>query len=326
MNDLPGLDPSSAGTSTRCATPCATLHRPRSRRAPPRSIAATGSRWTWLAEDGCARRARRHGGRGVRRRGDGLPPHMIAMERSAARARRSACLRRAQQPSANQIRQQHCRAEGEVPAGTHQRRARRRAGDERAGAGSDVISMKLKAGTRAATTSRTAARCGSPTARTPTPWWLRQDRARARRPRRDRLPDREGDEGFFRVAQKLDKLGTAAATPARDGSRTSKCRPRTCSGRLNGGAKVPMSGLTMSARCSRRADRHHAGGDGQRRAVRPRPQAVRPEHRRVPAHQGKLADMYTPAAGDAQPATRSARTSTGSAPSTCARCARTAPA
>ncbi len=39
------------------------------------------------------------------------------------------------------------------------------------GAGSDVISMKLKAEDKGGYTCSTAARCGSPTARTPTPWW-----------------------------------------------------------------------------------------------------------------------------------------------------------
>ncbi len=46
------------------------------------------------------------------------------------------------------------------------------------------------------------------------------------------------------------------------------------------------AGLRAS-RARRRADRHHAGGDGQRGALHPRPQTVRPEHRRVPARAGQ---------------------------------------
>ncbi len=76
----------------------------------------------------------------------------------------------------------------------------------------------------------------------------------------------------------------------------------------------------------RRPGRHHAGVHGRGDAVHPRPQAVWPEHRRVPADPGQGGGHVHHAAGRAQlSAMPWARTWTRWAAATCARSARIAP-
>jgi isovaleryl-CoA dehydrogenase len=97
----------------------------------------------------------------------------------------------------------------------------------------------------------------------------------------------KGMKGFS-VAQKLDKLGMRGShtgelvfhnveVPA--GERAG--RPQR---RRQGADERPR---LRARRAHRRPARHHAVGDGQRDALHPRPQAVRPEHRRVPADPGQ---------------------------------------
>jgi isovaleryl-CoA dehydrogenase len=73
-------------------------------------------------------------------------------------------------------------------------------------AGSDVVSMRLRAEKRATATCSTATRCGSPTAPTPHLRDLRQDRSRGRLRGITAFIVERDFPGFSR-AQKLDKLG-----------------------------------------------------------------------------------------------------------------------
>jgi isovaleryl-CoA dehydrogenase len=138
----------------------------------------------------------------------------------------------------------------------------------------------------------------------------------------------KGMKGFS-TAQKLDKLGMRGShtgelvfqnveVPAAE--RAGRSLNKGCQG-ADERTRLP-SALVLDGR----AARHHAGSDGQRDSLHPRPQAVRPEHRQFQLIQGKVADMYTVLQSSARlrlPGGR--RTSMRWVPSTCARCAKTAP-
>jgi isovaleryl-CoA dehydrogenase len=81
----------------------------------------------------------------------------------------------------------------------------------------------------------------------------------------------------FLAPKKLDKLGMCAAAKATGRlvfNNVSAGPPHP--GRLNSGTKVLMRWAGLRTRSAVAAgDRHHAVGDGQRRALHPRPQTVR---------------------------------------------------
>ena len=68
-------------------------------------------------------------------------------------------------------------------------------------AGSDVVSMRLRADARATTSFLTAPRCGSPTAPMPTCWWSTARPIRSGRARHHRLHRRKRHEGLFGRAE-----------------------------------------------------------------------------------------------------------------------------
>ncbi len=194
------------------------------------------------------------------------------------------------------------------------------------GAGSDVISMTLKAEDK-----------GQPLPpqrhqdvdhqrpRRRHAGGLREDRAELGARGVTAFLIEKGMKGFS-IAQKLDKLGMRGSHTGELVFSNVEVPAENVLGSLNGGAKVLMSGLDYErAVLTGGAARHHAVGDGQRRALHPRPQAVRPVDRRVPAHSGQggrhVHGALRPAA---RSPTRWRRTSTCSASSTCARSARTA--
>ena len=112
-----------------------------------------------------------------------------------------------------------------------------------AGAGSDVVSMTTRAQKRATATSSTAARCGSPTGRTPTRWWSM----------RAPIPDVGArgitafivEKGFkgFSTAQKLDKLGMRGSDTCELVFEDCEVPADNVLGAVGDGVQVLMSGL-----------------------------------------------------------------------------------
>ena len=163
--------------------------------------------------------------------GMGYLAHMIAME-EISRASASVGLSYGAHSNlcVNQIKRNGSEAQKrEVPAQADQRRACRRAGDERArrrqrrhqheaegrGQGRLLPAQRHQDVDHQRPRRRHAG-------------GLRQDRARARRARRHRLHRREGHEGLLAPRRSSTSWACAAATPARWCSTTSRCRPRTC--------------------------------------------------------------------------------------------------
>ncbi len=195
------------------------------------------------------------------------------------------------------------------------------------GAGSDVISMKLKAeerGDRYVLNGSKMWITNGPDADTLVVYAKTEPELGARGVTAFLIE--KGMKGFS-VAQKLDKLGMRGSHTGELVFNNVEVPAENVLGALNGGAKVLMSGLDYErAVLTGGPAGHHAVGDGQRGALHPRPQAVRPEHRRVPADPGQGGRHVHRAAG--RPRVRlhgGARTSTCSAPTTCGRCARIAP-
>jgi isovaleryl-CoA dehydrogenase len=112
-----------------------------------------------------------------------------------------------------------------------------------AGAGSDVIGMKLKAeGARRRLRAQRHQDVDHQRPRRRRHGGLRQDRARAGRARRHRLHRREGHEGLS-TAQKLDKLGMRGSHTGEMVFQDVEVPAENVLGAVNGGAKVLMSGL-----------------------------------------------------------------------------------
>ena len=89
----------------------------------------------------------------------------------------------------------------------------------------------------------------------------------------------------FSIAQKLDKLGMRGSHTGELVFNNVEVPLANVLGQVNGGAKVLMSGSGLRARCADwRPAGHHAIRHGQRDPLYPRPQAIWPEHWRVPAH------------------------------------------
>ncbi|MGW8308755.1 MAG: acyl-CoA dehydrogenase family protein [Achromobacter pulmonis] len=196
------------------------------------------------------------------------------------------------------------------------------------GAGSDVVSMKLRAdkkgdryvlnGTKMWITNgpdadtlvvyaKTDPEAGT-SAASPPSWSKRASRA-------------------SRSRKSSTSSACAAPTPANWCSRIARSPRRTCWVRSNGGVNVLMSGLDYERAVL-------SGGPlgimqavhGRGGALHPRPQAVRPGHRRVPADAGQGGRHVHHAAGQPRLLSMPGRQepATASAPTTCARCARTA--
>ena len=176
-------------------------------------------------------------------------------------------------------------------------------------AGSDVVSMQLRAEQPAATaTCSTAARCGSPTAATPTRWWST--------PRPTRTPARAAsrpssiEKGFkgLSTAQKLDKLGMRGSNTCELVLRGLRSARRERSGGRQRRRKVLMSGLDYERAVL-------SGGplgimaacmDVVLPFVHERKQFGQPIGE-FQLMQGKLADMYTTWTRRAPMSTRSAK-------------------
>jgi isovaleryl-CoA dehydrogenase len=243
-----------------------------------------------VAQDGRAGRAGHHRARGVRRRQHGLPGAHGGDGGDQPRQRLGGPeLRRAQQPVREPDQaQRHRGAEAEVPAQADQRRARRRAGHERArrrqrrhqheAAAEDKGGYYLLNGSKMWITN-------GPDADTLVVYAKTEPELGARGVTAFMIE--KGMKGFS-IAQKLDKLGMR-------GSHTGELvfqDVEVPAENVLGGGQRRRQGADERAglrtrRAGRRPARHHAGGDGQRGALHPRPQAVRPEHRRVPADPGQ---------------------------------------
>ena len=158
-----------------------------------------------------------------------------------------------------------------------------------AGAGSDVISMRLRAERR-----------GDRYVLNGTKFWitngphadvaggLRQDRSGGRLARRHRLHHREGLHRLLAAPRSSTRSACAAPTPASWCSRTARCPSRERArarerrrGRADERARLRAHGA------GRRAARHHAGLPGRGAALRARAPAVRPADRHVPADAGQ---------------------------------------
>jgi isovaleryl-CoA dehydrogenase len=110
----------------------------------------------------------------------------------------------------------------------------------------------------------------------------------------------KGMKGFS-IAQKLDKLGMRGSHTGELVFQNVEVPAQNILGGLNSGAKVLMSGLDYErAVLTGGSAGHHAVGDGQRHSLHPRPQAVRPEHWRVPADPGQGGRHVHRAAGRPQ--------------------------
>ncbi|SPC10981.1 hypothetical protein CO2235_10366 [Cupriavidus oxalaticus] len=197
--------------------------------------------------------------------------------------------------------QRHAGAEGEVPAQAGVGRMDRRAGDERA-------QRRLRRGQHEAARSAEgrplrAQRHQDVDHQRPglrRAGGVRQDRARAGRARHDRLYRREGHEGLLGGAE-AGQAGHARLAHRRAGVRGRGSaggeHPRGRERRRQGADE--RAGLRARGAVGR-PGRHHAGVHGRGHAVHPRPQAVRPEHRRVPADPGQGGGHVHHAAGGAQ--------------------------
>jgi isovaleryl-CoA dehydrogenase len=97
------------------------------------------------------------------------------------------------------------------------------------------------------------------------------------------------EKGFkgFRSRRSSTSSACAAPKPANWCSRIAKSRRKPVLAQ-QGGVEILMSGLDYERTVlAGGSDRHHAGLHGRRAALHPRAQAVRPGHRRVPAHAGQ---------------------------------------
>jgi hypothetical protein len=120
--------------------------------------------------------------------------------------------------------------------------------------------------------------------------YAKTDIAEAGRQGHDRLHRREGLEGLQPRHSTSTSSACAAPTPTRCSSTTARCRWRTCwaARQRHAACKVLMSGLDYErAVLSGGPLGIMAACMDVVRALRARAQAVRPEHRRVPAHAGQ---------------------------------------
>ena len=98
----------------------------------------------------------------------------------------------------------------------------------------------------------------------------------------------EKDMPGFSIGQKIDKMGMRGSPTAELVFDDCEVPEENVMGPVNGGVGVLMSGLDYERTVlSGHPDRHHAGLFGRRAALRPRAQAVRPGDRRVPADAGE---------------------------------------
>ena len=176
----------------------------------------------------------------------GYLAHVVAME-EISRASASVGLSYGAHSNlcVNQIRRNGSEAQKrEVPAEADLRRARRRARDERAGAGSDVVEHELRAekqGDRYVLNGSKMWITNGPDADVAR--GLRQDRSRGRPERHHGLPDREGHAKGFSTAQKLDKLGMRGSNTCELVFQDCEVPAENVLGELGKGVNVLMSGL-----------------------------------------------------------------------------------
>ena len=146
------------------------------------------------------------------------------------------------------------------------------------GAGSDVISMKLKAEDKGGYYLLNGSKMwitNGPDADTLVVYAKTEPELGARGVTAFLIE--KGMPGFS-IAQKLDKLGMRGSHTGELVFNNVEVPAANVLGGVNQGAKVLMSGLDYERRTDRRAFGHHAVGDGQRHPLYSRPQTVRPEH------------------------------------------------
>jgi isovaleryl-CoA dehydrogenase len=155
------------------------------------------------------------------------------------------------------------------------------------GAGSDVVSMKLRAEQKGDRYVLNGSRCGSPTAATPTRWWSMPRPTRAGARGMTAFIVEKGFKGFSE-GQHLDKLGMRGSNTYPLFFDDCEVPVENVLGGEGNGTNVLMSGLDYErAVLSGGPLGIMAGLHGRGAALHPRAQAVRPEHRRVPADAGQ---------------------------------------
>ena len=229
---------------TRSATRPSASPATRSRRSPPRSTRRTRFPKRPVAADGRARPARHHRRGGM---GRARPRLSRACRRAggggrAPRPRSASATAPTPTSASTRSAAGQRRAEEEIPAQADQRRACRRAGDER-GRGGQRRRLDEAQGReeRATATASTAPNSGSPTAPTPTFWSSMPRPARAGRGITTFLIEK-GMEGFS-IGQKVDKLGMRGSPTAELVFEDCFVPADNIMGPENGGVGVLMSGL-----------------------------------------------------------------------------------
>ena len=133
-------------------------------------------------------------------------------------------------------------AEAEISAQADQRRACRRAGDERGGRGQRRRRHEAEGREdRATATASTAPNSGSPTAPMPTRWWSMPRPARAAAGITAFLIEKDMDG--FSIGQKIDKLGMRGSPTSELVFDDCFVPPENVLGEENKGVEVLMSGL-----------------------------------------------------------------------------------
>jgi hypothetical protein len=110
----------------------------------------------------------------------------------------------------------------------------------------------------------------------------------------------KGFKGFSARASTSTSSACAAPTPTRCSSTTAKCRWKTSGRRGQRHARVDVGPRLRARRALRRPAGHHGGLHGRGAALHPRTQAVRPEHRRVPVDAGQAGRHVFDLAGHAR--------------------------
>ena len=221
---------------------------PRSRRSPPRSTATTQFPAAAVAQAGRRRACSASPCRSARAAPDlGYLAHVVAMEEISPRLGLGRpLLRRPLQPlrepaapatAATRSSAATCRSWSAASTSARWR-------CREPGAGSDVVSMQLRAERAATATSSTARKMwitNGPDADVLVVY--AKTEPDGRRARHHRLHRREGLPGLLAPRRSSTSSACAAPTPASWCSRTAGCRPRTCSASVDGGVRVLMSGL-----------------------------------------------------------------------------------
>ena len=237
--------------------------------------------------------AARHNGQGRIGRGDGYFRTASAVE-EITRASVSVGLSYGAHSNlcVNQIQRGGTPHRRTLPAQIDLRRACRRTGDDRTGAGSDVVTMRLRADRKGTTMFSTAISCGSPTAMTRNHRGLRQDRSAA------------GPRGItaFLIEKSFKGFTTGAEAGQARHARVAHVRMafQDCQvptenvlGEVKQGRQRADGGPGFRARGTGRRPTRSCRPPSSGVALCPSPRAVRHPIGEFQLVQGKLADIYT---------------------------------